>query len=271
MENTVKRTRSGWHEEETQQLLSAVKAADSTGTPLRSVFEDLSRNLGRKPNSIRNYYYARLRRQEGEALQRAAPFAVFTPEETRELLRQVMMARAQGSSVRSCVMRMAHGDHRAMLRYQNKYRTIMKHRPELAAQVMEELRQEGLPCPAFSADRADPAFCDPEDISATRLMGEKCVSDMLEGIKELLRRAARAQKCEDQQRALDRMQVQHDLQRLAWEKDFSEATAHLETLMGIVREYLALPRASQLPQLDTFCDAVLAEITRAEEFLSRTT
>ena len=271
MENTVKRTRSGWREEEAQRLLSAVKAADSTSAPLRSVFEDLSQDLGRKPNSIRNYYYARLRQQEGGVLQRAAPFAVFTPEETRELLRQVLMARAQGSSVRSCVMRMAHGDHRAMLRYQNKYRTIMKHRPELAAQVMEELRQEGLPCPAFPADPADPAFCDPEDVSATRLMGEKCVSDMLEGIKELLRRAARAQKSEDQQRALDRMQVQHDLQRLAWEKDFSEATTHLETLMGILREYLALPRASQIPQLDTFCDAVLAEMTQAEEFLSRTT
>ena len=181
------------------------------------------------------------------------------------------MARAAGQSVRACLQKLSGGDHSLMLRYQNKYRTIMKHRPELAAQVMEELRQEGLPCPAFPADPADPAFCDPEDVSATRLMGEKCVSDMLEGIKELLRRAARAQKSEDQQRALDRMQVQHDLQRLAWEKDFSEATTHLETLMGILREYLALPRASQIPQLDTFCDAVLAEMTRAEEFLSRTT
>ena len=48
----------GWQEQETSRLFSAVQEAQGSGAPLRQVFEDLSVDLGRKPNSIRNYYYA---------------------------------------------------------------------------------------------------------------------------------------------------------------------------------------------------------------------
>lgn len=270
MENTVKRSRAGWREEETDRLFTAVREAGTTGAPLRSVFESLSQDLGRKPNSIRNYYYACLRQKPDASYLRAAPFNVFTPEETHQLLRQVLMARGQGMSVRSCVMQMAGGDHSLMLRYQNKYRTLLKHRPDLIAAVREELRLEGKPYPRDAApDRADPAFCDPEDAAASRLMAEPCVSAMLEGMKELLRRAAQAQRAEDQQRTIDRMQVQQDLRRLAWERDFNQAVSHLTELMNLLREFMALPRASQVPQLDTFRDAALEAMTHAEEFLTQ--
>lgn len=271
MESTVKlRSRSGWQEEETDRLFAAVREAARQGAPLRSVFESLSGEMGRKPNSIRNYYYAHLRQQPDADYVRAAPFATFTPEETHELLRQVLMARGQGSSVRACVMRMAQGDHSRMLRYQNKYRTLLRHRPELVAAVREELRQEGLPYPADDPlDRADAAYCDPEDTAAARLMAEPCVSAMLEGLKELLRRAARAEEADDRQRALDRLRVQQDLRRIAWEKDFGEAIAHLEETLSLLRDFLALPRESQIPQLDTFRDAALACVTKGEEFLTK--
>ena len=271
MESQVKtRTRTGWQEDETTRLFTAVKEASATGAPLRSVFEALSDDLGRKPNSIRNYYYACLRQKPDAAYLRAAPFATFTPEETHRLLRQVLMARGQGISVRSCVMDMAGGDHSLMLRYQNKYRTLLKHRPEMIEAVREELRQEGLPYPkAPTIDRADSAFCDPEDTAAARLMAEPCVSAMLEGLKELLRRAARCEEVHEKQRIIDRLQVQQDLRRIAWEKDFDEATAHLEGILCLLRDFLALPRESQVPQLDTFRDAALESLAQAESFLTR--
>ncbi|MBQ8655135.1 MAG: hypothetical protein IJ507_09375 [Clostridia bacterium] len=271
MQNQVKlRARTGWQEEETHRLFSAVREASAAGEPLRSVFESLSGDLGRKPNSIRNYYYACLRQHPDAAQMRAAPFTVFTPEETHELLRQVLMARGQGMSVRSCVMKMANGDHSLMLRYQNKYRTLLKHRPELIESVREELKREGLPCPPpEGVDRADGAFCDPEDAAASRLMAEPCVSHMLEGLKELLRRAARAGEAADLQREMDRLQVRHDLRRIAWEKDFDEASAHLESLLCLLRDYLALPPESQQLQLQTFRDAALEEVGNAEAFLAR--
>jgi len=271
MESQVKtRTRAGWQEDETTRLFTAVKEASATGAPLRSVFESLSDDLGRKPNSIRNYYYACLRQKPDAAFLRAAPFATFTPEETHQLLRQVLMAKGQGISVRACVMDMAGGDHSRMLRYQNKSRPLLTPRPELLEAVREELRREGLPYPKEPVlDRADSAFCDPEDTAAARLMAEPCVSAMLEGLKELLRRAARAEDAYDKQRTIDRMQVQQDLRRIAWEKDFDEATAQLESILCLLRDFLALPRESQVPQLDTFRDAALESLTQAESFLTR--
>lgn len=269
--------RAGWHEAETARLFSAVKEANAAGTPLRSVFESLSDDLGRRPNSIRNYYYACLR-QQPDAAQRAPAFQPFTPEETHELLRQVLIARGKGLSVRACVMALAHGSHSRMLRYQNKYRTILKTRPEMIAQVCEELKQEGLPCPetapapAPRIDHADAAFCDPEDAAATRLMAEPCVHHMLEGLKELLRRAARAeaspdealqQKCHDLQRTVDRQQVQHDLQRIAWEKDFDDCAGHLQSVIAALREYVARDAES-----DALSGAVVA-LQEAEGFLER--
>ena len=141
------RARAGWQDKETERLFQAVDQAAREGQPLRHVFESLSGELGRKPNSIRNYYYARLRQHPESSVQRAAPFQTFTQEEVRALLRQVLMARGQGKSVRSCVMDMAQGDHSRMLRYQNKYRTVLRRCPSLVEEVSQELRAEGLPCP----------------------------------------------------------------------------------------------------------------------------
>ena len=280
MEQTVRRGRSGWQKDETARLLAAVKDADAAGQPLRSVFERLSADLGRKPTSFRNYYYACLRQMPDAGCMRATPFTAFTPEETHQLLRQVLMARGQGMSVRSCVMAMAGGDHSLMLRYQNKYRTILKTRPELIAQVCEELRQEWLPCPnvvpvpAVRLDHADAAFCDPEDTAAARLMAQPCVHHMLEGLKELLRRAARAEtihtpdealmaKCADLQRTVDRQQVNFDLQRIAWEKDFDDCAAHLRSVMNALREYITHDVDSE-----QLADALFA-LQNAEGFLDR--
>ena len=267
--------RAGWQEAETARLFSAVKEASASGAPLRSVFESLSGDLGRKPNSIRNYYYACLR-QQPEPAGRSPAFQPFSPEETHELLRQVLMARGRGMSVRACVMELSQGSHSRMLRYQNKYRTILKTRPELIAQVCEELRQEGLPCPdvtpAARPDHADAAFCDPEDAAAARLMAQPCVHHMLEGLKELLRRAARAEaapeegltaKCAELQRMVDRQQVAFDLQRIAWEKDYDDCSAHLRTVASALREYVA--RDADSEQLSS---AVVA-LQEAEGFLER--
>lgn len=247
--------RSGWQVAETDRLFSAVREANRSGKPLRSVFEALSGDLGRKPNSIRNYYYACLR-QQNDGAEHTPAFRPFTPEETHELLRQVLMARGRGMSVRACVMQLSEGSHSRMLRYQNKYRTILKTRPEMIAQVCEELRREGLPCPdttpaeTSAADHADAAFCDPEDAAAARLMAQPCVHHMLEGLKELLRRAARAEaipeaadeglqrKYADLQRTVDRQQVQFDLQRLAWEQDYDRVLTHLRALADAMQPLL---------------------------------
>ena len=87
--------------------------------------------------------------------------------------------------------------------------------------------------------------------------------------KELLRRASRETDAPALQRQVDRMAVQQDLRRLSWERDFDDCAAHLQRMMTLLRDFLALPRESQQLQLDTFRDAGIEEISQAENFLSR--
>lgn len=262
------RSRSGWQTSETDRLFTAVRQANAEGVPLRTVFERLSGDLGRKPNSIRNYYYACLR-QQPEAAPRSPAFQPFTQEETHQLLREVLMARGRGMSVRACVMQLAEGSHSRMLRYQNKYRAILKHRPELLAEVAEELRREGLPCPASPEgsriERADSAFCDPEDAAAARLMAQPCVHHLLEGLKELLRRAAHAEESAEMQRTIDRLQVQHDLQRLAWAKDYDDCIASLRSAADALASLLDPGEGEPQSQHESARQALAA----AQECLSR--
>lgn len=271
MEMTVKRGRAGWQEEETKRLFNAVKEAGHVGMPLRAVFETLAHDLGRKPNSIRNYYYACLHQQPDTQLHRSSPFMAFTPEETHELLRQVLMARGRGASVRSCVMQMANGDRSKMLRYQNKYRTLLRTRPDMIAAVRSELMMEGLPCPGeeerIPHEQADPAFLDPDDAAASRLMAQPCVAALLEGLKELLHRAAQAEQAKDQQRVIDRLQAQHDLRRLAWEREYESAVGCLDRLASLVRELLAMPADEQFAGLNRFRDNVSQVLAESENYL----
>ena len=262
------RTRAGWQTSETDRLFTAVRQASADGVPLRTVFERLSGDLGRKPNSIRNYYYACLR-QQPDAAPRSPAFQPFTQEETHHLLREVLMARGRGMSVRACVLQLAGGSHSRMLRYQNKYRTILKQRPDMIAEVVAALRQEGLPCPDPStrrAEQADAAFCDPEDAAASRLMAQPCVHHMLEGMKELLRRAARAEEAADLQRPLDRAQVQHDLQRIAWAKDYDACAACLRQASDALQGLLDAPEEA----VTAAREVAFAALQEARQLLEKT-
>lgn len=92
---TTHHPRSGWKEEESRLLFDAVRAAAEDGRSLREVFQEVGGQLQRKPNSIRNYYYARIR-ETPELSTRPAPFRAFTPKELHTLLREVLMGRGQG-------------------------------------------------------------------------------------------------------------------------------------------------------------------------------
>ena len=102
---------------------------------------------GRKPNSVRNYYYARIKDQE--AAQQygvgCSAFVPFSDDELRQLIRTVLLAQANGMSVRACTLQMGNGDTKSMLRYQNKYRAVLRTRPDIISKVNSELAQDGLP------------------------------------------------------------------------------------------------------------------------------
>lgn len=190
MENIARTGRGGWQENEICKLREAVHMAGGNGEPLRGVFERVGHSLGRKPNSVRNFYYACLKREDAENLPHAAPFQTFTPEEVRDLVREVLTARAQGISVRACVHRMAGGDRRAMLRYQNKYRSVLKTRPSLVRELLEEMAKNGQP--TFDPYAAQLMQAKPlhENISSTiQNTGDPALLSLLRGLDTLLARA----------------------------------------------------------------------------------
>lgn len=143
----VKSSAGGWKPEEEELLFSEVEKARKSGWPLRTVFERVAAQTGRKPNSIRNYYYARIKEDESRAddAGRCAAFVPFTDEEMRELLKTVLHDQAKGISVRACTLRLGNGDNKAMLRYQNKYRSLIKSNPELVREVVAQMREMDIP------------------------------------------------------------------------------------------------------------------------------
>lgn len=229
MENRVHVGRSGWQTEEIEQLREAVRRAGSSGEPLRGVFEEIGQNLGRKPNSVRNFYYASMKREEEGNVPHADPFQTFTQEEIRALVRQVLLAKGKGISVRSCVQQLSMGDRKLMLRYQNKYRSVLKNRPQLVREIMAELEAEG-ETPhnpyAIRGEAAEPLY---QKVSQRLSQsGDAALLDLLRGLDGLLKRL-----------------------------DVKKQESPLEET---VRSFVSLPKKEQISVLDDFCQAALEKL-----------
>ncbi|NLT98943.1 MAG: hypothetical protein GXW96_12445 [Christensenellaceae bacterium] len=135
--------RTGWKDEEKLLLWDEVKKAQKVGTPLKRVFETVAARTGRKPNSVRNYYYMKVK-ETGEIEQKPASFTPFTREEIYMLLRELLAAAARGESIRGASMRLAGGDKTRMLRYQNKYRSLIKNARPLVEKVLADMDRENI-------------------------------------------------------------------------------------------------------------------------------
>lgn len=249
MEETMHLARNGWSAEETEMLWREIRAAAETGAPLRGVFERMGKTLGRKPNSVRNYYYMQMRDQAGEDMRRAAPFETFTEEEVHDLLRTVLMAQGRGQSVRACVMEMSGGDRARMLRYQNKYRAVLRKKPAMIESVCRELRRENLPCPervpAVASRSLPPAAIDTRMEAAE----DQDVQAILKALSSLACRAR-----ESSVSSSDRLKVQRDLLLMQLE----DVQLAARDMIALCKDFLgAVPeeRAARLPGFS----AVLAE------------
>lgn len=134
--------RTGWKDEEKLLLWDEVKKAQRIGTPLKRVFESVAKNTGRKPNSVRNYYYMKVK-ETGEIEQKPSTFIPFSKEEIYTLLRTLLSSGANGESIRGASLRLASGDKTLMLRYQNKYRSLVRTGRSLVEKVMNDMNRNG--------------------------------------------------------------------------------------------------------------------------------
>ena len=245
MEQTISGTNRhlGWSDFESKLLWETAEEAQRRGQPLKGVFERIAQQTGRRPNSIRNYYYAQVRQQAGGQA-RAQRFVPFTQEEVDWLMEQVLRARAEGQSVRACLQRLSEGDHSRMLRYQNKYRSIIKNRPEYVQAMVERLNGEGVSCDA------------PQVNHRPRLTLEEACGQLL-----------------DNGRRAGDGELAHALEVLSqrlWSGGTGEETGlagETRALLGVIKEFIALDREHRAAETDRFCAELSRRIGTLEAML----
>ena len=137
---------NGYTEEEATGLIEYIYTGRNAGKTLSYLFETYGREHCRAKGSVRNYYYAFLKKRDDERVERilegknlsAGTVRPFTEEETDEMLKQVLSERSKGLSVRKAIMNVSKGDERLMLRIQNKYRNLLKKQPERVEKAARE-------------------------------------------------------------------------------------------------------------------------------------
>ena len=250
---TAHAAHGGWREDEIDQLWHGIQRANESGQPLRTVFEQMGETLGRKPNSVRNYYYMQLRDQEGEECKRAAPFETFTDEEIHDLLRHVLAAKGQGQSVRASVIDLSHGDKTLMLRYQNKYRALLRKRPDLIEEICQELRDAGEPCPDMTVTIRPIKQTDEAPFAERN--ADPDAQAILTGMNALLRRASRNDATES-----DRLKVQRDLLMMQLE----DLQLAVKSAVADCKDFLGYTPEERPALLPAFCEAMTGHIARLE-------
>ena len=103
---------------------------------------------------VRNLYYALAKRSNfdtefcekylgGKPIS-VAKIVEFDQREERELIKKILLAKKDGRSVRNAIIELSGGDAKLSLRYQNKFRNAMKNKPALIADVIKELKEQGV-------------------------------------------------------------------------------------------------------------------------------
>lgn len=277
--------RTGWSAAEENLLFTQIEAGREENLPLKSVFERVAGATGRKPNSVRNYYYARVKEQDlkDRALHVGA-FVPFDEAEIRSLLRTVLSAQANGISVRACTLSMGEGDNKAMLRYQNKYRSLLKTRPQLVREAVEELRREGVYFDPYSTARPSKAgrprkgegveagelgraLFEVEGLDASALLCE--LYALAAAAKGLRRSEKESVLLRESNAALRERARKQDVEFNAQKERFHSLLGMYRRLLGVNREFLGMSGITGMSALSSYvrdlthsvadCEAVMRE------------
>ncbi len=107
---------------------------------------------GKSVGTVRNLYYALAKKSrqdkefclkyfDGKPL-KVGKIQPFNDLEERELIKQILIKKREGMSVRSAILEMTGGDAKLSLRFQNKYRGALKCKPELINEILGEIKNQ---------------------------------------------------------------------------------------------------------------------------------
>lgn len=146
---------SNWTVEQTVELFKQCAEARKRGESLSGAFKRMAEKTSRSLNSVRNYYYGQAKTFElvPEVAQKLGikraevereRFVPFSDKEVRELVEYVLIAKGRGESVRKAIYDLAKGDGKTALRYQNKYRSVLRSHRALVEEIMSDLTARGV-------------------------------------------------------------------------------------------------------------------------------
>lgn len=139
----------GFNKKDALSLIEFIK--NKKGESLSSIFEKYAKVSGKAKGTVRNLYYtiSKLSNQNKEFCKKylgGCPISVeekveFLPCQERALLKQIILKRADGVSVRKAVKDLAMGDEKLALRYQNKFRSTLKSNASLVNEIVSEIKK----------------------------------------------------------------------------------------------------------------------------------
>lgn len=135
-----------WKDDEVIRLFNFVGDCKKQNIALTKAFNEYGLYANRKSNSVRNYYYAELSELEKNKERRQMlgidiekhrkqEFKEFNKKEEYELVYYILEKKRLGNSVRSSCLLLAKDNVNAMIRYQNKFRSLLKQNPKLIKEV----------------------------------------------------------------------------------------------------------------------------------------
>ena len=156
----------GFKKEDVLALIDFLK--DKKGESLSCLFEKYARYSGKAKGTIRNLYYtiSKLSLSDKAFCEKyldGKPITVeerveFLPCQERALLTQIIKKKMDGFSVRKAVKALALGEEKLALRYQNKFRSLLKTSPSLVKEIVSNIKGASDIDLALSKRSAKPKF-----------------------------------------------------------------------------------------------------------------
>lgn len=174
-------------DEEITYLFTLASSAKRNGASLSGVFREFAKEKKLAKGTVRNIYYEYLKRFEkdeslkakylGENVLKAEKVVGFDELEARWLLKKILVGATFGKPVRRIVLELT-DDAKKSLRYQNKYRNMLRSDRPLVEEVSAEIKAEyGKCCNPYENRR--------EDSTLKRLKAE--INDLYERIAKSAR------------------------------------------------------------------------------------
>ena len=141
-----------FNELKTKELINSVKTAKDKGESLVKTFFEFSKKYGYSQGSVRNHYYKVVKTtpKSGDVYSKLglsdslkpAFIKEFTRAEEKDLLYQIAKGIVNGKSVRKTVYELSNQSDKLALRYQNKFRNLVKNNSPLLSEVSNIIELE---------------------------------------------------------------------------------------------------------------------------------